>query len=498
MSADREPARGARSLRVHAARGTLVNGAFNVAVTSLGLLRGFIVAAFLTPSDYGVWGIIVIAFGTLTWLKQVGVSEKYVQQDEPDQELAFQRAFTIELLANAAFLVLLLAAVPVAVVVYGQHAIVGPALLLGLVVPAFVLQTPAWIFYRRMDFVRQRSLQAIDPLVGFGVTVGLAVAGAGYWAFLAGLLTGGWASALAIWRASPYPLRWRFDSATLRAYVSFSWPLFVTSVSGILVAQGTIITASRHLGLAGVGAIALATTIAQYVDRLDEIVSATLYPALCAVADRTELLFETFVKSNRLALMWGVPFGVGVALFAADLVHHVIGEHWRFAIGLMELTAIATTLHHIGFNWHAYFRARNETRPLAVASIATVIGFAAGPIPLLLTHGLLGYGWGLIGIAALQLGVRTWYLTRLFDGFRMARHALRALAPSLVPTAAILGWRAGGLVHRSGGEALAELIAYLALTAAATLLLEGALLREVAGYLRRSPAATPPPAAAPA
>ena len=30
-------------------------------------------------------------------------------------------------------------------------------------------------------------------------------------------------------------------------------------------------------------------------------------------SDRTELLFETFVKSNRLTLMWAVPFGAAVA-----------------------------------------------------------------------------------------------------------------------------------------------------------------------------------------
>src|SRR3954452_11234251 len=494
MSADRELALGDRSLRAHAARGTLINGAFSVGTSSLGLIRGFIVAAFLTAGDYGVWGIVVIAFGTLSWLKQVGVSEKYVQQQEPDQELAFQRAFTIELLANAAFGVVLLVAIPVAVVVYDQHAIAGPALLLTLVIPAYVLQTPVWIFYRRMDFVRQRTLQAIDPVVSFVVTVALAIAGAGYWSFIAGMLAGGWLSALAIWRSSPYRLRWRFDRGTLREYAGFSWPLFVTGVSGILVAQGTVIAASRHLGLASVGAITLATTIAQYVDRIDELLSATLYPAVGAVVARADLLYESFVKSNRLALMWGVPFGVGVALFAGDLVHHVIGEHWVFAIELMELTAIAATVHHIGFNWHAYFRARNETRPLAVASVVTVLGFAAGPIPLLLTHDLTGYGAGLVAVAALQLLVRAFFLVRLFDGFRMARHAARALAPSLVPTALILGWRAAGLVDRSAGEAVAEAIVYVAVTIAVTLALEGALVLEAVGYVRRASATAPPPA----
>jgi hypothetical protein len=41
-----------------------------------------------------------------------------------------------------------------------------------------------------------------------------------------------------------------------------------------------------------------------FTERLDTIVSDTLYPTVCAVADCPALLFEAFVKSNRLALMW--------------------------------------------------------------------------------------------------------------------------------------------------------------------------------------------------
>jgi O-antigen/teichoic acid export membrane protein len=485
----RELALGDRTLRAHTARGTLINGAFNAGLGALGLIRGFVVAAFLHPSDYGVWGIVIVAFGTLSWLKQIGVGEKYIQQTEPDQELAFQKAFTMEAIANAGFLVLVLVSIPLAVVVYGTDDIVGPALLLGLVIPAYVLQSPTWVFYRRMDFVRQRTLQAVDPVVAFFVTVGLAMGGAGYWSFIAGAVAGGWANALVVWRFSPYPLRWRFDRSTLREYAAFSWPLFVAGVSGVLIAQGTIIAATHHLGLAAVGAITLATTIAQYVDRVDAIVTDTLYPAICAMVDRVDLLFEAFVKSNRLALMWGVPFGLGVALFAADLVHFVIGDRWAFAIGLIEMSAIAATVHHIGFNWHAFFRARGQTRPLAVASVVSVLSFAIAAIPLLLSDGLRGYGVGLVIAASAQLLVRAYYLTRLFDGFGMLRHIARAIAPSVPATAAILAWRAADPVHRTPAVAVTEAVGYLALTAVATVLIERALLREVRGYLRAEPAA---------
>src|SRR5919204_287804 len=80
-----------RNLREHAARGTMINSAFQLGLAGLGLLRRFIVAAFLTRAEFGMWGIVMVTLLTLLWLKQVGVADKFVQQDEPDQEAAFQK-----------------------------------------------------------------------------------------------------------------------------------------------------------------------------------------------------------------------------------------------------------------------------------------------------------------------------------------------------------------------------------------------------------------------
>ena len=41
-----------------------------------------------------------------------------------------------------------------------------------------------------MRFVRQRMLEAIDPLVAATVTIGLAIAGLGYWALVIGPVVG--------------------------------------------------------------------------------------------------------------------------------------------------------------------------------------------------------------------------------------------------------------------------------------------------------------------
>jgi O-antigen/teichoic acid export membrane protein len=471
------------SLRAFAARGVLVNTAFDAGLSVLGLIRGFVLAALLSRADYGVWGILVVSLGVLARLKFVGVSDKYIQQDEPDQELAFQKAFTLEVLMTAAAMVTIAAALPVVAIIYGQWKLVPPGVVLLTVLAAGALQAPFWVYYREMKFVRQRALAAVEPIVGFIVAVALAVAGAGYWALALGVMIGAWAGAIAAIRASPFPLAWRYDKGSLRVYVSFSAPLFVATICSIVLANSTVIAGNAHLGLAGVGAIALAANITAFTTRLDDLVSGTLYPAICALQDRLDLLRESFVKSNRLALMWAMPFGAGLALFSGDLVQFVIGEKWRGAVGLLAIMGVVAAISHIGFNWDDYFRARGNTRPIAVSSVAATLTFLVVGLPLLFTHGLTGLAIGIGAQALVHLVFRAWYLTQLFEGFVFVRHAARAMLPTLPAVAVVLAMRALETGPRTATLAAADLAAYTLVTVAATWRFEGPLVREAVGYV---------------
>ena len=129
----------------------------------LGLVQRVAVAALLTITEYGLWGLIVTALITLAWLKQIGIADKFVQQDEPDQEAAFQKAFTLELAYSAIFFAIACVAFPVLGAIYGHMEIVVPGIVLALSLVISAAETPIWIAYRQMRFVRQRVLESIDP-----------------------------------------------------------------------------------------------------------------------------------------------------------------------------------------------------------------------------------------------------------------------------------------------------------------------------------------------
>lgn len=471
------------SLRGFAARGMAVNTAFDVALQLLSLLRGFLIAALLTRSDYGVWGILAVSLGVLSRLKLIGVSDRYIQQDDPDQELAFQQAFTMEAIVTAATMAPLILALPIVGVVYGHWKVVPPGAVILLALPAQPFSAAVWVFYRRMQFARARLLQALDPVTSFVVTVGLAVAGVGYWALVGGLLAGAWSTAIACGIRSPYRYRWRFDRRTMRIYRMYTWPILVSVIASIVLANSASIAVNIKLGLAGVGVVALVASITAFSTNVDDIVSGTIYPAICAVQDRLDLLRESFQKANRLALMWAMPFGIGLALFSADLVRYGLGKRWEPAVGLLQITGVVVAFGHIGFNWDDYLRARAVTKPIGQTAVATAAAFLAIGVPLTLSQGFVGLGIGIAAQAFVSLGFRVYYLRRLFPGFAFARHSARAAATTAPAAATILVLRALVPGFAGLGPAIAELALFLSITAATTWIIEGGLLREAAGYM---------------
>ena len=347
-----------------AARGVVINSAFVIGLGALNLVKSVVVVGFVSAAEFGVWSIVVLALYLVIAVKSVAVSDKYIQQREADQELAFRKAFTLELLATGAAVALMAALAGLLVLAYGRDELFAPALTLALVLPGIALQAPVWVFYRRLDFMRQRLLLATDPLVGFVVTIALAAAGLGYWSLVVGLVVGAWAGAVVALAFSPYRIRLLYERATMREYLRFSAPLMISVALGLMIAQLAVFFGDLAIGLAGAGAIGLAGTFSAYSERVDAIVTQTIYPVITRVRDRRELLVEAFVKSNRLALMWAVPFGIGLTLFVDDLVSYAIGEQWRDAVVLLQVVGVTAAVNHIGFNWGAFYRASGDTRPI--------------------------------------------------------------------------------------------------------------------------------------
>ena len=482
-TADR-PAVAGGELRRRIVRGTVINAVALAAVDLLLLAQGLIVTRLLGPAAIGLYGIVTVTTMTVVALKRVGVDEAFVAQDEPEQALEFQRAFTIELAISAVFSLILCALAPVVAAVYGDSRLLALMAATAYLPLAFALQAPTWIFFRRMDFARQRLLQGVVPVVTFAVTVPLAAAGAGVWSLVIGPAAGNLAGIMAAVSASPYPLALRWDPATARRYLRFSAWVLVASLASLVVLQGQILALDVHDGLRAVGFITLAATFARYVDRADQVVTVTIYPAICAIRERTAALSELFVRSNRATLLWTLPAAAGIVLFARALVDHVLGRAWEDAVVLMQGLAVAAALQQVGFNWFSFYRAHGDSRPGAIEQLAGAAAFLALALPGLAAAGFTGFVVGRCAGVLVQLGVRARYVRALLPSVRARDVVARPVVPTALGVLAVVALRlVPGWSGDAEAAALAELALFAAVVAGLSVALERDLLRELAAAL---------------
>jgi O-antigen/teichoic acid export membrane protein len=475
----------AGGLRVLTVRGGVVNAAFLAGAELLVLLQGLLATALLGPDLIGLYGVVSTTAMTIVALRRVGIDEAFVQVEAADEEAEFQRALTVELTLGVLGALAVAALAPALAAAYDDDRLLALTLAVTYLPVAFALQAPQWVFFKRMEYVRLRTLQATVPLGTVVVAVPLLLAGAGVWALVAGPLCGNLAAIAAAWRASPYRLRLRPDREAARRYLRFSWPVFVTSAVALLVAQGQIAVFGVKDGLAAAGWITLAATLTRYADRADQILATTIYPAIVRVRERGDVLEELFDKANRLTLMWAFPFGACLALFGPDLIVFVLGDEWRGALVPLGGLAVAVALQQVGYSWFAFYRARGESWPQAVESAAFGAAFAALAIPGALIGGSWGFVAGRLGCTACLLAVRRAYVRRLLPGVRLAAIAARAALPVAFASAPVLAFRLalwGG--ERPLAQALLELALWLGGLALATHRLEAGLIAELRGYLR--------------
>ena len=472
-------------LRARTARGGAVNTVFLSGAEALVVLQGLLATALLGPDAIGLYGVVTTTAMTIVALRRVGIDEAFVQMGADDEEAEFQRAFTVELGLGLAAALLIAAAAPVLAAVYDDDRLLALTLAVSYLPVAFALQAPQWVFFKRMDYLRLRLLQAVVPLGTVAVTVPLLLAGVGVWALVIGPLCGNLAAVLAALRVSPYRLRLRPDRAATRRYLRFSWPVFATAAATLLVAQGQIAVFGLSDGLAAAGWMTLAATLTRYADRADQVLATTMYPAIVRVRDRPAVLAELFAKAGRLSLMWAFPFGAGLVLFGPDLIVFVLGDEWRGAVVLLGGMAAAAALGQVGYAWFAFYRARGESWPQAVESAALAGTFAALALPGALVWGSWGFVAGRLAMTAAVLAVRRAYVRRLLPEVRLSALALRAALPvglAALPVLAVRLTLWGG--ERTLAQALTELGLWLVVLATAVLRLEAPLLRELRGYLR--------------
>ena len=206
------------------------------------LVQGLLATALLGPDAIGLYGIVTTTAMTIVALRRVGIDEAFVQQRDSDEEAEFQRALHGRAGAR------LVAALAIAALRAGA----GRPLRRRPAAPAHARPSPTCRWPSRC---RRRSGSSSAGWTTCGCACcrrscrsarwrsrcRCCSPASGVWALVIGPACGNAAGrARRAARRRRTALRLRPDRDATRRYLRFSWPIFVSALAALLVAQGQI------------------------------------------------------------------------------------------------------------------------------------------------------------------------------------------------------------------------------------------------------------------
>jgi O-antigen/teichoic acid export membrane protein len=468
-----------------AIQGVLITTLFAVAWELIRAGTGLLTVRFLQPEDYALAGVAIQATGVANTFLNMSIETRLVQvYREPGD--AYDYGFTLLIWVACGYAVLAVVAGLVASRLYGNDLIVPLAAALAAQGFIAAASLPAVYLQREMRWWKQRIIYSAGPSVGIVVTLVLAMRGFGAWAVIIGSLVTGAVSATIVWVQAPRKPRFRrrVPRDALRFFFSFGWPLWLGGVIAVLATNGMILEVKIGLGLAMVGAFRLATTLGNRIDTAEGIVAGVLFPVLSRTRD-IDRLRRAYVVSARMILVWAVPVGFGLALFATDVVRYVVGQKWSAVTPLLWVEGIGEAFNAIGTMWGTFYTVLGRNRPslwLGLQINIMMVVLIGVLMPFLHYEGVLLAISAAIVVSLVQ---RRRYLKKLFPDIPVIRVAVPYLAAATLAVGVVLALGAGYDLTSRTGLAL-RLVCYFAVYGAAVFALQRGVLAESLAMLRQS------------
>jgi len=330
----------------------------NAGMALVGFGSLVIYSRFLSPTDFGVFSVVLALVELLSIIVTMFFHDALVQRRDVSRE-HLDTAFTATI-AFSIFLVAVCAVLaPLFAKAVGNPSAANVLRCTSLALPCSALSSTIVPLQRRQFEFRALALRSVfGRLAGAALGVTLVVMGAHFWGLVAQYVLIALSGSLFLWVAAPDRPRLGFDYTAFRSMLGFGF----YSVGGLFLNFALNRVFTIIIG------ITLGTEIAGYlnlsfraVDVLFSLAAAavtqTALPALSAIQSDPARLRRSYRTALGLTSMAIYPCFVGLAVTAPEVVELLFGRRWAVSSSYMTVFALLTLVRLF----------KNLARPLLTA-----------------------------------------------------------------------------------------------------------------------------------
>jgi lipopolysaccharide exporter len=430
-------------------------------VNGLAALSTFVLAWYLTPSDFGIVALGMTILLIVTTVTELSLTQALIRHKAPD-ESHFSAAWTLNAIRGLIVCLLFMACAYPASVLFEEPRLFGVMLALGLSVLMGGLTNPRLVtFQRDLIFWQEFVLSVPQKITGFIASVAIAVIYHSYWALIIGTLVTQATNLVVSYIILPFRPRITFQH--MREFFSFSAWLTAGQIVNTLNWRFDYLLIGKMLGGTALGYYSMGSNLAMMATReATTPLTLTIYPGLASIRDNPSRLAAAYQRVQALVTAVALPAGIGVAVVADPLVRLALGEKWVPIIFIIQSLASVFALQTLGSLVQPLGMAQGETRMLFIRS--TQMLFVRVPVMVIgvMLYGLQGVVIGRV-FTGLLGAIVNMMLVRRFIGVTVLKQLsanVRALV-SIAVMAAGVSLASSYLAHTTDKVELALQLAIL-------------------------------------
>jgi O-antigen/teichoic acid export membrane protein len=302
-----------------------------------------VLARILAPEDYGLMAIVTVILGFAGLFADIGINAAFVQRKDVTDE---QRAslFWLNVFVSIVLALIVVGLSPIIAELYGEPRL---AILISVSASVFILralgQQVRMAAEKELKFRAVVTLELAAAFIGFFVAVLAALAG---WGVLALVLSGVTAAAFSTlffwlfisagWRPALY-----LRVSDIRSLLRFGGALTADAIVNYINRTVDVFLGGKLLDAAALGTYSVPRTIALQLGRMiNAVITRVGFPLIAKVQDDVDLVRSIYLQTLRMTAATNAPLYIGLAFFAQDLVHVILGPGWERSGALLQILAL--------------------------------------------------------------------------------------------------------------------------------------------------------------
>ena len=369
------------------------SGAIQSSQYGFQFLISVVLARLLTPTDFGLIGMVMVLTGFAAKFSDLGMGAALVQKLDVTEEQT-DSVFWINIMIGLGLTALFFFSAPLIALFYQE-----PALIPLTRVLAFIFIFHAFgnvhriVLQRKLDFKRIAQVEVSSLLIGGGLAIGMAVMGFGVWSLVAQPIVNGLLNSLFFWIIVDWRPGFRFKSDKIGELTSFAFHLLGFDFFNYWFRQLDNVLIGWKWGSASLGLYSRAYNLMVFpISRLGGLITRVMFPALSAIQEDTARVKRVYLQVTRGIALLTFPLMIGMLVVADNFILSVFGSQWMGAVPVLKLLCVSGLFQSIGTTVGWIYTSQGRT------DIMFRWGVASGIVRI--TAFVIGVHWGITGMAA--------------------------------------------------------------------------------------------------